>query len=77
MVIGDPNINIMFDTAAKYQATCVLNSTLNEYAVIIAIIGMILGIIFTLVFQYTRRKMKERIEAAEREEANENLENTL
>lgn len=61
----DPAVAQMFATAAQYDATCVLQTTLDQYAIILTVIGMVLGVACTLLFQYTRRKAREKIEQAE------------
>lgn len=64
----DPALEQMFETATRYDATCILNHTLTEYTIWMVLIGIAMGIIFTLLFQYVRRKTKEHIEKSELEE---------
>lgn len=61
----DPSLAVMAETAARYDAICILRDTFTQYTVAMVITGIVLGIIFTLLFQYTRRKAKAKIEAAE------------
>lgn len=51
----------------KFGLVCTPTDEFNRFTIWIAIIGIILGVIFTLLFQYTRKKTKEKIAKVEAE----------
>lgn len=58
----------------KFGLICTEPAEFNKYTAVIGLFGMIVGMISILLFQYTRRKTKKRLEKeqlAEREEYKE------